>query len=498
MFYLKAKKIDFSTGSRKTILLNHKTGIDEGIQPGVRLQLKSPKKDLEAVVKVEITEQLVSHYEVGLDSTLYDELGIEDSEIVGLDLLPQPKSLTAIQRKLLKNELNYEEIKSVLDDIVSGKLGEIEAAYFASCGFNPGFTDEELYLLTKAMAESGDTMTWPYEKVIDKHSIGGLAGKGITPIIISIISSLGIVMPNTSTRSITAPAGTTDVMEVFCNMEFSKEDIQELIKKNNACMVWGGGLDLAPADEALIEIEKPLGIELHDKFIVSILAKKVAIGLTHYVLDIPCGPDTKVQNPNDVQEIREKFEKLSKRFGIKVKVLTRQALGPDGRGIGPNLEAKDLLKVLTRAEDRFIPLEDISLNLAGELLELAEEVEAGTGYQKALEILNSGQAYEKFKKIIAAQGGNPDIKPEDIPVGEVVFEVKADKSGMVKDIENKVIKEVSHALGTPHIKQAGMYFHKHVGEKFHQGDTLFTMYTTSDSRLDLAQQILSLKPIIIS
>ncbi|MFW5720130.1 MAG: thymidine phosphorylase [Candidatus Dojkabacteria bacterium] len=498
MFYLKAKKIDFNSGSRKSVLLNFKTGMDEGIQIGTRLEVQSPKNNESEVVKVEMTENLVAHYEVGIESHMWNDFELDEGDLLGLDLLPQPKSLHAIRKKLLRNKLNYKEIKLILDEIVNGKLGEIEATYFASCGFNPGFDDQELYYLTKAMAESGDVVKWPYDKVIDKHSIGGLAGKGITPIIISIIASKGLVVPNTSTRAITAPAGTTDVMEVFCNMEFSLEEIEELIRKNNACMVWGGGLDMAPADEALIEIEKPLGIELYDKFIVSILAKKVAMGLTHYILDIPYGPDTKVQNPEDVQVIREKFEQLSEKFGIKVKVLTRQAIGPDGRGIGPNLEARDILHILRQDKDRYVPLEDTAINMAGELLELAGEAKPGKGYQVAHKELTSGRAYKKFQKIIEAQGGNPDITPKDIPIGDITHEFKADSDGMVSDIDNSVIKEVTHALGTPHLKKAGMYLHKQIGEKFKKDEKLFTLYTTSESRLDLAMKILEIKQIIIS
>jgi AMP phosphorylase len=497
MFYLKAKQIDFNAGQRRSIILNSKTLVDEGIEVGYKLQLISPKKEKDHVVRVEVTEKVVSHYEVGIDAELWSEFGLKEGDLVGLDLLPQPKSLAAIRKKLLKKPLNYEEIKSILGDIVSGKLGEIEATYFAACGFNPGFNDDELYYMTKAMAETGEQIRWPYEKVIDKHSIGGLAGKGITPIVVSIIASKGLIIPNTSTRAITAPAGTTDVMEVFCDMDFSKEEITNLVRKNNACIIWGGGLDLAPADEALIEIEKPLGIELYDKFIVSILAKKVAIGLTHFVLDLPSGPDTKVHNPDDIAMIRQKFEDIAGKFGIKIKVVNRQPLGPDGRGVGPNLEARDILYVLMQREERYLPLEDVSLMLAGELLELCGEAKPGKGYESAKKELTSGRALKKFQQLIAAQNGNPNIQPEDIKPGEFTYEFKAKSKGMIKDIENSVVKEVAHALGTPNIKQAGIFFHKQVGETFGKEDVIFTLYSSSESRLDLALKILDLKEMVL-
>lgn len=497
MFYLKAKKLDYTSGQKRSIFINTKAAEDEGIKAGTRLEIISPINKKQHVAVVEITDRLVGPLEVGIDKATWEEFELNGGALVGLDLIAQPKSLAGIRKKLLRGKLNYDEIKAILDDIVSGKLGEIESAYFASCGFNPGFDDEELHSLVKAMAESGETFKWPYEKVIDKHSIGGLAGKGITPIIVSIISSMGYVIPNTSTRAITAPAGTTDVMEVLCDMEFSKAEIEDLIKTNQACIVWGGGLDMAPADEALIEVEKPLGIELYDKFIVSILAKKVAIGLTHFVLDLPYGPDTKVQNIEDVQIIQHKFEQLSKKFGIKVKVCTRQALGPDGRGIGPALEAIDTLKVIMQTEDRYLPLEHTALTLAGELLELAEEAKPGTGYEMAKKELVSGNAYVQFRKLLKAQRGNPDIKPEEIKVGEVTCDICAEKDGALSDIENHVIKEVAHALGAPGLKEAGIFFHKQIGESFQAGDKILTLYTTSDNRLELAKEILKINRMVI-
>jgi putative thymidine phosphorylase len=499
MFYLKAKKLDFTSGGKhKLVVINAKAAVDEGIQAGDRLQLTSHHQQVEAFATAEITHRMVSHHEVGLDPELFEELGLREGWLVGVDFLPRPKSLEYIRKKLLRQDLNYEEVKAILKDIVEGELGDVEAAYFAACGFNPGFNDKELYYLTKAMADTGEKFKWPYEKVIDKHSIGGLAGKGITPIIVSIIASKGLIIPNTSTRAITAPAGTTDVMEVFCRVEFSKEEIEDLIRKNNACMVWGGGLDLAPADEALIEIEKPLGIELYDKFIVSILAKKVAMGLTHYVLDLPCGPDTKVADMDDVKIIKEKFEDLSKKFGIKIKVLSRKALGPDGRGIGPNLEARDILNVLQQNEDRYMPLEEIAISLAGELLELAGEAKEGKGYDSAKKELTSGKAYEKFKKIVKAQHGNPDIQPDDIKLGKIKHDVLAKSKGKVVDIDNSVVKEVSHALGTPTVKEAGIYIYKQIGEEYAADEKLFTIYTSSESRLDLALKILEVKKMLIS
>lgn len=490
MFYLRPKKIDVSTGSRKYILINSKTAIDEGISNDSKLEISNPLTGTSTVVEVDLTEKLVSAEEVGIDIETYNILELSNTELLSLDFLSPPKSLSHIRSKLLGNRLGYSEFKEILEDIISKRLGQIETTYFASTGFNPGYNDEEIFDLTKAMANSGSMISWPYEKVVDKHSIGGLAGKGITPIIVSIISSLGLVIPNTSTRAITAPAGTTDVLEVLCDVDFNINEIEKLVKKNGACFVWGGGLDLAPADDALIEIEKPLGIELYDKFIVSILAKKVASGLTHLVLDLPHGPDTKVPNNKDVEVIKKKFEEISRKFGLKIKVHTREANGPDGRGIGPVLEAIDTLKVLRQEPDRFLHLEEISLQLAGELLELSEEAKQGEGYKIAKKQLSSGKAYRKFQKLIEAQGGNPNVKVEDIQVGTFKYEYKATTNGIVNRISNRTLKDLAHSLGNPTVKSSGIFLNKHLNESYVKGDTIFTLFSVSESRLNLAKKIL--------
>ena len=498
MFYLKAKPVDISGGRRRSILLNSKLALQHGVVPDSRLELSSTGVDSrKLVVHVDFCDTCVDTLTVGIDNKTCKDLGIGDGDLVSLDLLPRPKSLDYICKKLLRGKLNYREVRSILNDIVSGKLGDIEATYFAACGFNPGFDDDELYYLTKAMAESGEMVRWPYEIVVDKHSIGGLSGKGITPILVSIISSKGLVIPNTSTRAITAPAGTTDVMEVLCKMEYSLSEIKDLVRKNNACIVWGGGLDLAPADEALIEIEKPLGIELYDKFIVSILAKKVAMGVTHLLLDIPYGEDTKVHNPDDVLIIKDKFEKLASKFNLKIDVYTRVCVGPDGRGVGPNLEAIDLLKVLMQSDDRYLPLEETSLVMSGKLLELAGVEKMGEGYDSAKRELTSGRAYAQFQRIIKAQGGNPNVLPSQISLGKYARDYFADRDGVVSDIINSNLREVARALGNPVIKQAGIYLHKQVGESVSRGDILFSVYATSEQRLDLAERILKFKTIVV-
>lgn len=497
--YLSAKTLDISTGDVVIVVLNNKDADSLSIRPGDGLTVKHGSQS--ANVTADVSRELVKEGEIGLFNEVSRRIEVEDGDVVGVDYLERSGAIKAIVKKLLRNDLNEEEIQTIIEGIVSNHLGTIETTYFAAAGFSPGFNDKELYYLTKAMAATGDTINWKTElgidQVVDKHSIGGIPAKGVTPILVAIVSSLGLVVPDAPTRAITAPAGTADVMEVLCPVTFTRDEVVKLVKKEGACIVWGGGLDIAPADDILIRIEKPLGIELYDKFIVSILAKKVAMGINHLVLDLPTGPDTKVEYDHEVPVIRRKFMTLAQQFGIKLEVVGRHPLSPDGRGVGPVLEARDVLMVLEQSKDRYLPLEATAVKLAGTLLELAGHSRNGKGEEVARKQLTSGKALEKFKKIIANQGGDPSVTSETLPAGDVIFVDYAENSGEVVDIENKAVREVAQALGCPHNKKAGIFFYKQVGEEVKKGDKLLKMYSTSTERLDTAKALLKEKPMTI-
>lgn len=270
--------------------------------------------------------------------------------------------------------LNEEELRAIMTDIGSRKLKETEIAFFVSTFFNPGFNDDEIKWMTKGMAESGDVLDFKYIRknknlVVDKHSIGGTAGKGITPILVSILASRGLVVPNSSTRAITSPAGTTDILETVMPVALTKEKVYEVVEKTGACMIWGGSLYLAPADDEIINVERSLKMQEFQKVLVSIVAKKIAAGVTSVLIDLPYGKGTKIERPDDLEFLKREFEKLFPQFGIKCVTFKRVVKGPDGNGIGPILEMRDCLRVLERDIDRPIGMEEVVLDMAKEIFE---------------------------------------------------------------------------------------------------------------------------------
>ncbi len=483
MPYLKTKNLDIETGSGLIVLMNETEAENFGIHPGDKVSLIwSPKMRITA--SVDVTDKFVKPSEVGLFEDIWQKRGVKDNEIAKLVVESRPMSIETIRKKMKGKPVNYEETYALIKDIADGKLSEIMTTYYAATSFIKPYTTQELYYVAKAMAETGEQFNLK-QKVVDKHSVGGLAGNRTTPIIVAIIASLGITIPKTSSRAITSPAGTADTMEVLCNVSFTMEEIKKIIKKTNACLVWGGGLRMAPADDKIIKVSRPLALEAYDKMIVSIMAKKVATGVDYLVLDIPVGLSCKVPDMKHANEIERKFKALAKKFNMKVAVVKTPAHQPVGYGIGPALEARDILRIFQKHKFRPLDLENKSCKLAGILLEMKKYCKKGQGFGIAKEQIKNGQAWKKFNQIIVAQGGKNNLDSEEVMHEVLRHEFHAHKDGKISFVDNKAINEVCMNLGAPIDKYAGIHTHVRYGEKVKKGQKLYTMYASNEERLKL-------------
>ena len=214
-------------------------------------------------------------------------------------------ALEAIRKKLVGKKLSYQEYYAIIEQIAHGDIGDIITTYFAAAGFTKGFTNKELYYLTRAMVETGEKLNFR-GIVADKHSVGGVPGYRTTLIVVPIVAAAGLKIPKTSSRAITSPAGTADVMEVLAQVSYSPEEIKEIVNKVGGCMVWGGTIHLAPADDEIIEVERAISFESYEKIVASVMAKKIAAGATHLVIDLPYGEGAKVKSKADADLIERK------------------------------------------------------------------------------------------------------------------------------------------------------------------------------------------------
>jgi len=413
---------------------------------------------------------------------------------------PSSKSIAveAIKKKLLGKKLTYREIFSIMDEISHERLGPVLTTYFAAAGFKEGFSPEELYFMTKAMVDTGEHLHFK-GIVADKHSTGGVAGTRTTMILVPIVAAAGFLIPKNSTRAITGPAGTADTMEVVAPVTFEAKQIEKIVNKVGGCIVWGGHLGLAPADDIIIEIEQPLAFESFDKVIVSIMAKKIAVGANHVVIDIPVGPTMKIQHFSDAEVIAKKFQYLAKKFDMHIVTDINETYENAGFGVGPVLEARDVFEVLEQKPCKPQKLENKALRLAGKLLTLCIEdspkYKGVNGEELAREILTSGKALAKMREIICAQGGDPDITSEKLIAGKQAYEITSGNKGRVTKIDNKEISMICRILGNPTDKHAGMYLNHKLGEQVDKNDILCTLYSSDGYRLKEAVETVKHIPI---
>jgi thymidine phosphorylase len=450
-----------------------------GLHPLDRVEVSANGRTVLAVLNT-VEGTVLQEGTIGLCNTAFDKLGVSEDTIVDVTPAEPPASADLLHAKMAGKELTQSELTAIVNDIVHGRFSKVELTAFVVSTKIFGLSDDEIIGLINAMVETGEGLKFNSRIVADKHCTGGVPGNRTTPIVVSIAAAAGLIIPKTSSRSITSPCGTADTMEMLMNVELSPDRIYDTVRKSNGCLAWGGALNLAPADDMLIQVEHPLRIDVEGLMISSILAKKKAAGSTHILLDIPYGLGTKAADIERATHLKERFERLGSRLGLNLRVLLTDGSQPIGNGIGPVLEAQDVLRVLRNDPDAPEDLRRKSLHLAGELLELSGRC-SGEGHELAENILRSGKAYEKFETIREIQG-----RRESPPLGAHIKRIFSEKSGKVTGINNRVISRTAQLVGAPKNPGAGVQLDVHVGDFVDEGDPLLTIYADSDEALSYA------------
>lgn len=475
---IKIKKLNLYAG-KPVCILHEDTAKKMSLHVGDRLIIKIKNKKIISVV--DTVSGIIKPSEIGVSEEILQILNIKDKVIVEISLCERPYSIELIKKKMNGDKLSRDEIREIIFNISNNSLTEVEVAFFISAVYLKGMDMEETGYLIESMVDSGTRLKLP-GKVVDKHSIGGVAGNRTTPIVVSICAAAGLIMPKTSSRAITSAAGTADTLETIAKVDFSINEIKTILKKAGACFVWGGALGLAPVDDKIIKIEKIANIDSVPQLLASILSKKISVGSKYLLIDIPCGESAKVSKKEAI-DLKQKFITLGNKFGLKIEVVTTEGTEPIGNGVGPALEINDVIAVLNR-KNYPKDLEEKSVSLAGQILELAEVVKKGDGEKLALEILNSKKAYNKFEEIITAQKGKIIIQKP----GKYYFDILADKDLEIAHIDNKYLNQLARLAGCPEDKKAGVYLYKKKGSIAKKGDKLLTIYAESNEKLDYAKK----------
>jgi AMP phosphorylase len=480
------KKIPIRAGHKYIVVLNKNNANQYDLHPGDRLKAKNKRNGKELTVMVDITDNgELSGNKIGVFAETYEILEVERGDRIKLSIMERPLSIDYIKAKMDGATLNEAQLDEIVKDIIEDDLSDTEMTYFVSASYLNKLSDKEAAYLTKAIVKHGKTIKFAKDKVMDKHCIGGVPGNRTTMIIIPIIAAAGLTMPKTSSRAITSPSGTADTMEVLANVTIQAPELKKIAKKTGAFIAWGGGVDIASADDQLIRVRHPLSLDPEGMLLASIMAKKFAVGSTHVLIYIPYGKQVKVKTKDRAAKLKKRFEKIGKYLGMQVKVILTKGEEPIGQGIGPVLEAIDVMKVLKNEKDAPKDLIEKSLEMAGILLEMGGAAKRNKGYKMAKLILESGKALKKMEEIIKLQGP-PN---ESIKLGKYKLEFASKKTGRVIQINNKLVSKIARIAGAPLDKQAGIYIHKKIGDNVKKGETLYTVYADSKTRIDQVKEV---------
>lgn len=478
----KVKDMDIATGGILIAILNQKDAAKLDLHSGDRILLRNDGTEITCILDISESEKAVPEGKIGLFEEVLDRLKVRNNSLVSLRFTGKPESIGHIRDKLYGKHLTYEELFHIIDDITHDRLTDIEKTYFVSAGFVNGWSTEEIVDMTRAMVKTGSRIKFR-GMTLDKHSIGGVPGNRTTMLIVPIIAAAGFTIPKTSSRAITSPAGTADTMECLAKVELSEKRIRQVVRKTGACMVHGGAMNLAPADDKIIEVEHPLSIDAEGQLLASVMAKKYSVTAGHVLIDVPMGRSTKANTWKKAKRLRKMFQLVGKKLGMDIRVIITDGSHPIGNGVGPLLEAEDVMAVLRN--DPLAPddLRRKALMMAGLLLEMTGKYKKGKGLLKAHEILESGKALKKMEEIIKAQGRHKRPK-----LGEFCHHVCTGKMGRIREIDNNVIAKIARIAGAPSDKGAGLYLRKKVHEMVKKSDVLYTVYAENKFKLDLAKE----------
>ena len=463
----------------------------EGFEARSRVRVSARGKSLLATLNV-VKSELFGLEEASLSEAAWTLLDARDGDVIEVTHAEPIESESFVRAKAYGERLPDAALNAIVGDIAKGLYSELHlAAFVTACAGNRLDLDETIGL-TRAMIAVGDRISWPYPIVADKHCVGGLPGNRTTMLVVPIVAALGLPIPKTSSRAITSPAGTADTMETLAPVNLELATMRRVVEREGGCIAWGGVARLSPADDVLIRVERPLDFDSEGQLVASVLSKKLAAGATHAVFDVPVGPTAKVRSQEAARRLGERLTQVGSTLGLNVRIVETDGSQPVGRGIGPALEARDVLAVITGHANAPTDLRDRALHLAGHLLELGGRARSGEGARLAAETLKTGRAWEKLQAICEAQGGM-----RTPPRAEQLRPVVASFAGRVAAMDNRRLAKVAKLAGAPKSPAAGIDLHVRLGDDVEAGQPLFTVHAQSRGELEYALHYAAAQRMII-
>lgn len=464
----------------------------EGFQSQARVELAAGGRSVIATVHHVMADWL-GHGEAGLSEAAWRSLQVQEGQVLDIRHPPVLASLRHIRSKIYGGTLDYEKLREIMEDVAANRLSDLHLASFVTACAGDRMSRRETIALTRAMVDVGERLTWPAAPVVDKHCVGGLPGNRTTLLVVPIVAACGGLMPKTSSRAITSPAGTADSMETLAPVNLDLAGMRRVVEREGGCIIWGGAVQLSPADDVLIRVERPLDLDGSAQLVASVLSKKAAAGSQRVLIDIPVGATAKVRSSAAADALGHALAETGAAVGLQVRVVQTDGTQPVGRGIGPALEARDVLAVLQRDASAPQDLRERALLLAGSVLEMGEYARLGQGESVAREALDSGRAWAKFQAICAAQGGM-----REPPRAGHVQPCVAQANGVVTAVDNRRIAMAAKLSGAPTAPAAGVAMEVKVGDRVERGQPLFRLLAQTRGELQYANAYAAAQDDIVS
>lgn len=463
----------------------------EGFTALARVRIASSGRSVVATLNVVHDEDWVPHDTALLSEAAWKALAPVDNAVATFAHPDPPSSASALRAKVFGEKLVQEDFIKIMRDSIAGNLSDLELAAFVAACAGTRLDFDETISLTKAMLSVGKRIDWGEGKVLDKHCVGGLPGNRTTPIIVAIVAAAGKRIPKTSSRAITSPAGTADTMETMAPVALNLKAMRRVVEHEGGCVVWGGNVGLSPADDVLIRVERPLDFDSDGQLVASVLSKKTAAGSTHVLIDMPVGPTAKVRTQEAANALTARLTATAAALELKLSVMKTDGTQPVGFGIGPALEARDVLAVLRNEPSAPRDLRERALALAAALLDMdSNNVECG--HDRARALLDTGKALEKFMAICDAQGGfrEPGTAGHS-------HTVTATRAGRIGVIDNRRLAKLAKLAGAPSNAEAGIVCRYRTGDPVQRGEALFDICSNTRGALGYALQYSNAHPDII-
>ena len=492
---VRLKRLGIDTYQEPVIFLARSSPVcrSEGWMAQSRVELSYDGQSIVATLNV-TDGDLLGPDEAGLSEAAWLRLGARAGDFVRLSHAPPVDSMSYVRTKAYGRHVDAAGINAIVRDIAAGHYSDIELAAFVTAFAAARPTVDECISLSRAMVTNGERLYWGHAPIVDKHCVGGLPGNRTSMIVVPIVAACGLTIPKTSSRSITSPAGTADAMETVAPVDLDLAVMRRVVEREGACIAWGGRVRLAPADDVIISVERPLDFDSPMQLVASVLSKKVAAGSTHVVIDIPIGPTAKVRSTEDAASLEALFGAVAEALDITVHAVQTDGRQPVGCGIGPALEARDVLSVLRGESGHDLSdLRERALLLAGEVLELGEAAPKGTGRSRARETLERGDALHKFEAICEAQGGM-----HEPPHAAFTDVIAATRVGRITGIDNRRLARVAKLAGAPRAPASGLEIHVELGDVVRRDQPLITLHAETRGELEYAQRYLAANPDIIA